>query len=83
MEKIENAVKPKRTTMKDRIIDYMKRFGAITTRDAFVDLGCTRLSEYIRQIRQEYDVKDEWMQVQNRFGEKTEIKKFWLGEKYA
>lgn len=72
----------KKPTMKDRIIDYMRRFGSITTRDAFVDLGCTRLSEYIRQIRKEYQVNYEWINVQNRFGDKTQVMKFSLGEKY-
>ena len=39
--------------MKQKIIDYIEKFGYITTYQAFTDLGCTRLSEYIRQIRQE------------------------------
>ena len=47
--------------MKNRIYDYMRLFGSITTFQAFTDLGCTRLSEYIRQIRLEHIVKDEWV----------------------
>ena len=39
--------------MKERIISYMREFGSITTYNAFIDLGCTRLSEYIRQLREE------------------------------
>lgn len=58
----------------------MRDFGSITTFDAFIDLGCTRLSEYIRQIRQEYIVKDEWLTTVNRFGEKRRYKRFWLAE---
>lgn len=64
--------------MKNRVLNYMKEFGSITTYDAFVDLGCTRLSEYIRQIRMDYVVKDEWVKTTNRFGEKTEYKKYWI-----
>lgn len=71
----------KKITMKDRVFKYMQDFGEITTRDAFIDLGCTRLSEYIRQIRIEYDVKDEWLHSINRYGEKVAFKKFWLGAK--
>lgn len=64
--------------MKERIFNYMKQFGSITTFEAFTELGCTRLSEYIRQIRLDHIVKDEWIKTTNRYGEKVEYKKFWL-----
>lgn len=64
--------------MRTRILEYMQEFGSITTLDAFRDLGCTRLSEYIRQIRLEREVKDEWVQSTNRYGEKVEYKKYYL-----
>lgn len=66
--------------MRERILDYMKKFGSITTKQAFDDLGCTRLSEYIRQIKLIRPVKYEWIKGVNRFGEKTEYKKYYLGE---
>lgn len=67
--------------MKDRIIDYINKFGSITTKEAFIDLGCTRLSEYIRQIRLDRPVFDEWINGTNRFGEKTSYKKYYFKEK--
>ena len=57
--------------MKQRIIDYINEFGSITTFQAFTDLGCTRLSEYIRQIRQERVVLDETIATKNRYGDRT------------
>lgn len=66
--------------MKNRILDYIKEFGSITTKDAFIDLGCTRLSEYIRQLRLEYNIEDKWEKGTNRWGETTEFKRYWLGE---
>ena len=66
--------------MKERILNYMKEFGSITTYNAFIDLGCTRLSEYIRQIRIDYDVKDEWIHTTNRYGEKVQYKRYWIEE---
>lgn len=69
-------------TMKDRVLNYMNDFGSITTRQAFVDLGCTRLSEYIRQLRLEYRVDDKWIQKKNRYGDKVHFKKYWIVEKY-
>lgn len=66
--------------MRERIISYMKEFGTITTYEAFIELGCSRLSEYIRQIRLEYKVSDEWISTTNRYGEKVQYKKYWLEE---
>lgn len=66
--------------MKQRIIDYINEFGSITTFQAFTDLGCTRLSEYIRQIRQERVVLDETIATTNRYGDRTWYKKFYFEE---
>ena len=67
-----------KTTMKNRVLKYIKDFGSITTKQAFDDLGNTRLSEYIRQLRQEYDVQDEWLYTTNRYGEKVKYKRYWI-----
>lgn len=64
--------------MLNRVINYMREFGSITTRQAFIDLGCTRLSEYIRQARLKLNVKDEWIKDTNRWGEKVEYKRYWI-----
>ena len=66
--------------MRERILKYMREYGSITTKEAFVDLGCTRLSEYIRQLRLEYNIADEWLEGKNRFGETTHFKKYWIVE---
>lgn len=66
--------------MKDRIINYMHQNGSITTFEAFTELGCSRLSEYIRQIRFEYNIKCEWITAQNKYGEKIRYKRFWIAE---
>lgn len=67
--------------MKQRIIDYINTFGSITTFQAFTDLGCTRLSEYIRQIRLEKPVLDKTISTKNRYGEKVWYKEFYFEEK--
>jgi hypothetical protein len=66
--------------MKERVLNYIKDFGSITTLEAVYELGCTRLSEYIRQLRLEYRIVDEWVEGINRYGEKTQYKKYWLEE---
>lgn len=66
--------------MKDRVLKYMQDFGSITTFNAFVDLGCTRLSEYIRQLRKDYVIRDEWLESINRYNEKVRFKRYWIEE---
>jgi hypothetical protein len=66
--------------MKNRILKYIRDFGSITTFEAFTELGCTRLSEYIRQLRLEHNVLDKWINATNRYGEKVQYKKYWLEE---
>lgn len=66
--------------MRERIISYMREFGSITTYNAFIDLGCSRLSEYIRQIKYEYKVGSEWIHTTNRYGEPVKYKRYWLVE---
>lgn len=66
--------------MKERILNYMVKFGSITTKQAFNDLGCTRLSEYIRQLRLEMDIDDEILTGTNRYGEKVFWKRYFIRE---
>lgn len=64
--------------MKERILKYIRDFGGITTYEAFTELGCTRLSEYIRQLKLEHNIKDEWISTKNRYGEKVSYKRYWI-----
>ena len=66
--------------MLNRVINYMREFGSITTFDAFVDLGCTRLSEYIRQARLMLNIKDKWEKTTNRWNETVQYKRYWIEE---
>ena len=56
----------------------MLEFGSITTKEAFNDLGCSRLSEYIRQLRQEMIIDDIQEKGLNRWGEKTKWKRYFI-----
>lgn len=64
--------------MENRVLDYMYKFGSITTKQAFEDLGCTRLSEYIRRLRLQYEIDDEIETGINRYGEKVHWKKYFI-----
>ena len=67
-----------RKKAKERVIEYIEQFGSKTTFQAFTDLGITRLSEFIRQIRQERVVLDETIVTKNRYGDRTWYKKFYF-----
>lgn len=58
----------------------MQEHGSITTKEAFEELGCSRLAEYIRQIKTSHIIKSEWLTSKNRFGQKCRYKKYYLGE---
>lgn len=64
--------------MKERVLNYMLEFGSITTKQAFEDLGCTRLSEYIRQLRIDMNIDDEVLTGVNRYGEKVFWKRYFI-----
>lgn len=71
-----------KVTMKDRILKYIHDFGSITTREALLDLGCCDLQNYIRLLRRDYYVNDEWVHSNNRWGEKVKYKRYWIEYKY-
>lgn len=62
--------------MENRVLNYMLEFGSITTKQAFEDLGCTRLSEYIRRLRTRMTIEDEIITGLNRYGEKERNKNY-------
>ena len=64
--------------MKGRILAYLEEHGSITTFEAFTELNCTRLSEYIRQLRKTHVIRDEWIKTTNKYGDNVKYKRFWL-----
>lgn len=55
---------------KPRIIEYMKNRGGITSQDAFRDLGITRLSARIQELRENgYNISTIMVDDTNRYGE--------------
>ena len=66
-------------TQKDRILEYIRNFGSISSFEAYSDLGITQLGARIDQLKKEgYEFKTEWESNINRFGEKTDYKRYFL-----
>ena len=54
--------------------------GGITSHDAFVELGETRLSARIFELKKKgVSISSETISVQNRYGEKRSVKKYFIG----
>jgi hypothetical protein len=63
-------------TQYDIVLRHLQEHDTITTWEAIQEYGCTRLSEYIRQIRLDFIVDDEWIDFVNRYGMKSKYKKY-------
>jgi hypothetical protein len=67
-------------SQKKRILKYMNDFGSITTYDAFKDIGCTKLTTRISELRQEgYLIIGTAETSTNRYGEKVTYNRYRLG----
>ena len=57
-------------TQRQRIIEYMNKYGSITPLDAFRDLGITKLATQVSyMIRDGYSIEKSYEKSKNRFGE--------------
>ena len=66
-------------TQTQRVLWYMMRHGEITQLDATGHLGIMRLGARIYDLRRQgHQIKDEWVDVRNRFGEKVRVKRYRL-----
>ena len=54
----------KKQTQYDKIYNHIKRFGSITPKEAFLDLGITKLSTRISEMTRSgrYSVKKKWVE---------------------
>lgn len=72
----------KKITQEDRVVQYISDFGSITSLEAFKDLGITRLSAKIFNLKAEgYIFEDETCACVNRYGDKVHYKKYKIIDK--
>ena len=69
---------------KDRIVNYIRQFGSITSWEAYQDLGVMQLGARIDQLKKEgYEFKTKWETKKNRFGEPVSFKRYYLEDMIA
>lgn len=67
-------------TTQQRVFDYLLNYKSITSLQAFVDLGESRLSARIFELRDKgIKISSEMIEVENRFHEKRHVKRYTLG----
>lgn len=70
----------RRMTQKDKILAYMRTYGAITPMDAMREFSCMRLGARIADLKREgYVIKTEMVGSRNQFGEVTHYASYSLG----
>ena len=71
----------KRVTQKDRVLQFIKEKGSITSLDAFRELGCTRLSAVIFNLKEEgYEFDTKFESRKNRWGDPVSFARYSLKE---
>lgn len=66
-------------TQADRVLAYIRTFGSITTLEAFRDLGITRLSARIFELRARgLEIDSTNVTSKNRYGENCTYAKYYL-----
>lgn len=69
---------------KQRIINYIREFGSITSLDAYKDLGITQLATRIKELKElGYEFETKWESSKNRYGEKVDFKRYYLADMIA
>ena len=71
-----------KTTHKDRVLEYIRDFGSITSLDAFRDLGVTRLSASIWLLRHQdgLNILSKNETSKNRYGDKVTYARYYLAD---
>lgn len=71
----------KKISQIDRVLQYMKDFGSITTLQAFTDLGVTRLSDKIFLLKKrKIKIESERIEVRNRYNDVMHVCEYYIVE---
>ena len=73
-------MKKKEIRQRDRVLQYIKDFGSITSLDAIRDIGCTRLSAAIWLLKNEDDIEIDniFETSKNRYGELVSYARYYI-----
>ena len=71
----------KKPTQRDRVLQYIKEYGFITSYDAYAKIGCTQVATRISELKEKgYKFRKERIYTKNMFGDATHYDKYILVE---
>ena len=71
----------KKVTQRDRVLQYIRDFGYITSWDAYKELGVSQLGARIFELKEcGYAFEKTRVTTKNRYGEKTHYDEYRLSE---
>lgn len=71
----------KEITQEIRVLNYMLDFGSISSWEAIKELGITRISARIFNLRKKgYFIENEWEYTTNRYGDKIKYVRYTLNK---
>lgn len=71
----------KEFTQRDRVLQYIRDFGSITSYQAYTDLGVTQLATRIFELKKRgYNFNKKRVKTQNRYGDNTHYDEYFLTE---
>ena len=66
---------------RQRIINYIRECGSITSLEVYKDLGITQLATRIKELKEQgYEFRTEWESSKNKFDEKIDYKRYYLAD---
>lgn len=70
-----------RITQRDRVLQYIRDFGSITSYQAFADLGITQLGTRIFELKERgYRFRKKRFSITNGYGDKSHFDEYFLVE---
>ena len=69
----------RKVTQRDRVLQYIKDFGSITSWEAYSELGITQLGARIFELKDRgYNFEKERVNTKNRYGDQTHFDRYRL-----
>lgn len=73
------AVKPHKKTQRDKVLDYIRKHGYITSWQAYQDLGVSQLGARVFELKERgYSFETKRINTRNRDGEPTHYDEYRL-----
>lgn len=65
-------------TQNERLLDYLENGYRVNPLTAWKELGIYRLAARIADIQGLIDIKRDWLEVKNQFGELVRVREYWV-----